>query len=209
MKRHVLALTALAAATLGSSPALATVEGYILYNVPYQSVQTDDVCFMRLPLLASFGIPQAALAQATLAPTQIRQDFPTPHYFNNNLAAPATPMVHTYVSDAITTTGVWEYTMKLDVRALAAANGTTASGRAATIKAAKVALLALARNMDDLSDGNYRLRVTFVGLPSQVGLTGTTLYASTRYPYTSTSSLLTSYERELIDVEGSCPDAFE
>lgn len=209
MKRHILALTALATATLATLPAHATVEGYILYNVPYRSLQTDDVCFMRLPLLASFGIPQAALAQATLTPTQVLQDFPTPHYINNNLAAPAKPMVHTYVSDAISATGVWEYSMKLDVRALATANGTTVAGRAATIKSAKLALLALARNMDDLSDGNYRLRVTFIGLPSQVGLSGSTLYASTRYPYTSTSSLLIAYERELIDVEGSCPDVFE
>lgn len=209
MKRHLLTLIALATTALVSLPAHATVEGYILYNVPYRSVQTDDICFMRLPLLASFGIPQAALAQASLTPTQVLQDFPTPHYFNNNLAAPTTPMVHTYVSDAITSTGVWEYSMKLDVRALAAANGTTATGRAATIRAAKLALLAIARNMDDLSDGNYRLRVTFIGLPSQTGLPGSTLNASTRYPYTSTSPLLIAYERELIDVEGSCPAAFE
>lgn len=208
MKRTLLTLAALAT-TAFAAPAQATVEGYILYNVPYKHVQTDAICFMRLPLLASFGIPQASLAQATLAPTQIRKDFPTATYFNNNLAAPAKLMVHTYVSDAVTATGVWEYSMKLDVRALATANGTTASGRASTIKSAKLALLALARNMDDLSNGNYRLSVAFIGLPSQTGLAGTALNATTRFPYTSTSALLIAYENELIDVDGSCPAAFE
>jgi hypothetical protein len=207
MKRYLIAFTALVT-TAFATPTQATVDAYVLYNVPYRSVQTDDICFMRLPLLGSFGIPQASLAQASLLPTQIRRDYPV-GYFNNNLAAPAKLMVHTYVSDSYTGTGVWEYSMKLDVRALATFNGTSLTGRRATIQSAKLALLAIARNMDDLSDGNYRLTVQFIGLPSQTSLPGTTLYATTRYPYTASSPLLIAYERELIDVEGSCPDAFE
>lgn len=208
MKRPVLVLTALAALA-ATAPAHATVEGYILYNVPYLSVQTDDVCFMRLPLLSSFGIPAAQVTLASLAPTAIRKDYPTPQFININLAAPAKAMVHTYLSDAITASGVWEYSMKLDVSALSAHNGLTTSGRASTVKAAKLALLTIARNLDDLSNGSYRLRVTFTGLPSQSGLAGTKLNATTVYPYTATSALLIAYETELIDREGSCPDVFE
>ncbi len=205
MKTTLIALCLASTATL-AAPAHATVEGYILYNVPYQSLQTDDICFMRLPLLASFGIPPANLAQASLQPTAILKDYPAYEYVNVNLAAPARLMVHTYVSDAITDNGVWEYAMKLDARALAAHNGYTVAGRQRTITAAKLALLAIARNMHDLSGGNYRLRVTFTGLPTQIGLSGTRLYTSTSYPYTSSSPLLAAYERELIDREGTCPD---
>lgn len=207
MKRHLLAFFALAS-TAFATPTQATVEAYVLYNVPYRSIQTDDICFMRLPLLGSFGIPQASLAQASLLPTNIRRDYPA-GFFNNNLAAPSKLMVHTYVSDNITSTGVWEYSMKLDVRALSAANGSSVAGRKATIQTAKLALLAIARNMDDLSNGNYRLTVQFIGLPSQTSLPGTVLNATTRYPYTSTSPLLIAYDRELIDVEGTCSENFE
>lgn len=122
MTRHLLALAALATTTF-AAPALATVDGWILYNVPYASAQTDDICFMRVPMLASFGIPSGSLAIASLSPTSVRKESPTPSFFNHNLAAPAKLMVHTYVSDNITNTGTWEYSMKLDVRALAAHNG--------------------------------------------------------------------------------------
>jgi len=203
----VVGLTALF--TTLTVPAQATVEGYILYNVPYQHLQADDVCFMRLPLYTSFGIPTASVTLASLTPTAILKDFPTRSYVNVNLAAPTKLMVHTYVSDAVTANNVWEYTMKLNVSALSVANGTTTAGRSATLKAAKLALLAIARNMDNISDGNYRLKVTFTGLPSQNALPGTRLNATTVFAYTSTSPLLIAYDRELIDVEGSCPAEFE
>lgn len=207
--RSLLALLALSAPLAATAPAQATVEGFILYNVPYKSVQTDDICWMRLPMLAEFGIPQAALTDASLAPTAILKNFPTRQHINVNLAAPAKALVHTYVSDAVTATGVWEYTMKLNVSSLSLANGTSLAGRSATIKTAKLALLAIARNMEDLSGGLYRLRVTFVGLPSQTGVPGTRLYATTSQPYTASSSLLIAYENELIDVEGSCSSELE
>lgn len=209
MKRTALKLVTLAIAAVLPMSAQATVEGFILYNVPYKSVQTDDICWMRLPMLAQFGIPQAAIIQASLAPTSILKDFPTRRYININLASPTRPLVHTYILDNITATNVWEYTMKLDVTALAAANGFALGGRVATLRTAKLALLAIARNMDDLSDGNFRLRVTFTGLPSQVGVAGTRLNATTGFPYTSTSALLIAYDRELIDVEGGCQTNLE
>ena len=68
---RLLASIAFITALAAGAPAGATVEGYILYNVPFQSVQTDDVCFMRLPLLTSFGIPAAQMAQASLTATAV------------------------------------------------------------------------------------------------------------------------------------------
>ena len=205
MKTKLVALSALLFSFV-AVPAQATVDAIIQYNIPYQSIQTDDICFMRLPLYTSIGIPAAVLTQASLTPTQILKDFPRRTYVNLNLAAPARAMIHTYVSDSVTAAGVWEYTMKLDVSALSTYNGTTLAGRSATYKSAKLALLAIARNLDDVSNGNYRLKVTFVGLPSSTSVLGTKLNATTAYPYTSTSPLLIAYERELIDVEGSCPE---
>ncbi len=55
-----------------------------------------------------------------------------------------------------------------------------------------------------MTGGRYRLRVTFVGLPPQTGLPGARLHAATAYPYTASSSLLSAYEAELIDVGGTC-----
>jgi len=149
------------------------------HRPPTQHLQTDDVCFMRLPLYTSFGIPTASMANASLTPTAILKDFPTKTYVNINLAAPVKLTVPTSVSHAVPTSNVWEYTMKLDVSALTAANGTSTAGRTATIKAAQLALPAISRNMDDISDGNYRLKVTFTGLPSPYGLPGPQLTAST------------------------------
>jgi hypothetical protein len=205
MKTKLVALSAVLF-SLVAVPAQATVDAIIQYNIPYRSIQTDDICFMRLPLYTSIGIPAAVLTEASLTPTQILKDFPRRQYVNLNLAAPARAMVHTYVSDSVTPAGVWEYTMKLDVTALSTYNGTSLTGRTNTYRSAKLALLAIARNLDDVSNGSYRLKVTFVGLPSATSVPGTKLNATTAYPYTSASPLLIAYERELIDVEGSCPE---
>jgi hypothetical protein len=188
-----------------ATPVSATVEAFLEYNVPYAQPQTGDICLRRLPVLASLGVPGAAVAQASLKPTRVYKDFPAPSYVNINLAATTPPMVHTYVSDSINEAGEWRYSMKLDVSALAAANGGTLDGRARTIRAAKLALLAIAKDLEDLSAGNYYLRATFVGLPSQSGLAGTPLHATTVYAYSVASPLLGQYEAELLDQHGSCP----
>jgi MYXO-CTERM domain-containing protein len=55
----------------------------------------------------------------------------------------------------------------------------------------------VARNLDGYQEP-YRLFLSFEGLPSQSGLTGTRLNATTSWPYTAASSLLAAYEAELI-----------
>jgi hypothetical protein len=199
------ALVALATLTLGARPANATVDAVLRYTVPYQHLSTDDVCLMRLPVLARFGIPAAALTEASLTATRVLQQFPSRHYANVNLAAPGKKLVHTYVSDRITTNGVWEYAMKLDVTRLATAGGTSIAGRTRTIRTAKLALIAIAKNLEDASQGSYQLTLTFTGLPSQAGLPGTELHATTLDAYSVDHPLLNAYISELIDVEGSCP----
>lgn len=202
--RHVrlfVALVTLAAA----APARATVDALLDYQVPYAHLQTDDVCFLHQTMWADIGIPAASLMRAVFAPNQIFNESGLPtKYVSINLAATNPAMTATYVSDDFAG-GIVTYEMKVDVTKLAAANGSTAGGRAATVKAAKLALLAMSRSMAPLGSSGWRLRVTFVGLPSQTDLAGTKLYATTQYAYGAGSPLLAAYEKELINVGGTCP----
>lgn len=190
---------------LASSSAQATVDVFLPYYVPYYEPQSGDVCLMRQTMLASLGIPQASTMRATAAKAQTYTEEPSVHFSNINLAGTTPAMVPTYVSDGVATDGTWEFAMKLNVTALATAMGTTVTGRRATVFAAKLYLLAMAQNMAKLSNGKYRLKVTFTGLPSQTGLPGTTLYATTSSPYSAVSPLLAAYRKELINVTASCP----
>jgi hypothetical protein len=205
IRKHLRAATLLGLA-LFSVPAQATVDGFIEYHVPYFHPQTEDICLMKQTMFTSFGVPEASQMHGTLAQTRIFADQPAPRYLNINLAGTSPAMVGTYVTDAVTDTGVFEYSMRLDLGALAAANGAGREGRAATVKAAKLFLIAMAANMASISYGSYRLRVQLIGLPSQQDLPGTPLYATTLYAYSAGSPLLAAYRRELLNVEGSCPD---
>jgi hypothetical protein len=189
-----------------AAPAGATVDALLDYQVPYQHLQTDDVCFLHQTMWAEIGIPPASLMRAVLAPNQIFNEtgLPTP-YVNINLAATQPAMAAAYVSDSFAG-NILTYEMSLDVTKLAAANGSTVAGRSATVKSAKLALLALSRSLAGLAGAaGWRLRVTFVGLPSQTGVSGTKLYATTQYAYGPGSPLLAAYEQELVNVGGSCP----
>jgi hypothetical protein len=157
---------------------------------------------MKTRMWARFGIPAASAMKGILKPVYVYKE-PTDSFVNVNVLSTTPAMVATYTWDGMVN-GVYEYRMTLNVTALKTANGTTVAGRAATIRAAKLQLLAMARTMADLTGGLYRLRVTFVGLPSQAGLAGTFLYASTTSPYTASSALLAAYDNELVDLNGSC-----
>src|SRR5688500_346097 len=111
------AVGALALLSLLPRVARATVESFLPYYVPYYHPQTGDLCLMVQRLLTEVGIPPASQMRASAAPTQTFTDVPKPHYVNINVAATRPEMVTTYVSDAVTPAGVWEYAMKLDVSA--------------------------------------------------------------------------------------------
>ncbi|MGQ0505623.1 MAG: hypothetical protein ACT4TC_09910 [Myxococcaceae bacterium] len=211
MKTHRRAgALALLVATLIWAPAAgATVDAYLDYFVAIYSLQTERICLMPQVMHAEFGIPQGSLVRAVLAPTQLfhedvfNQQAP-PRYVNVNLSATVPPLVATYVSDNISASGVAEYEMQLDVSALAQSNGPTIEGRSATVQAAKLFLLALARSFAGAFASRYRLFVEFIGLPAQQGLLGTALPARTRDPYTETSPLLNTFRRELLFNRGNC-----
>lgn len=183
----------------------ATVDAIIDYTIIYQQLQTDDLCAMRLPALAALGVPQASAMKAVFSPTRLFNDRATSTTYSNiNLVMTNPPMIPAYVSDGFSG-ATMEYAMTINVAMLSSANGDTLEGRRRTVTSAKLALLAMAYTLDDMSQGNFRLTVRFLGLPSQAGLRGTRLYATTTYPYSSASPLLAAYGSELLNVNGTCP----
>jgi hypothetical protein len=205
MKLTFASLGLLFAALAFTPSADATVETILDYTIVYHEPQSDDYCYRTMPMRAELGIPGASVMQAVYAPVQVFNQNGIPSkYVNINLIATQPPMVPSYVSDSIDPDGTMNYAMKVDVTALAKANGTSTSGRLATIRAAKLGLLSMAKSISRISGGKFRLRVTFVGLPSQTGLPGLTLPATTTSPYSAASPLLAAFEKEWINTGGSC-----
>ena len=204
MFRKTFATAFALAVTASALPAYATVDAFMELNVPHRELQTDDICFLRSKMWAVIGIPQASVMSGAFRPVYVFQDqnrtaFP---YVNVNVLATTPALVPSYVSDRWAGTVV-EYRMKLDVTKYAIANGTTLAGRTKTITTAKLAVLAMARNLARMASA-YRLWIDFVGLPSPVGIVGAKLYSTTTSPYTAGSTLIAAYERELLNRSNSC-----
>ncbi len=199
-----------------AAPAHATVDAMIPAIVIAKNVQTEGYCYLKVPMAAEVGIPVGEMIAATLSPHWALRNRSTAggfaelttirgkSYVNLNEIAVGTPLKHTYLLDEYKGT-TFIYRAELDASDLAAKNGTTLAGRRATILKTKLALLAIAKDMALVAGaGNpWQLHLTIKGLPSQSGLTGTPLYATTSWPYTAGSSLLAKYAAELIRA-GDC-----
>jgi len=207
-------IVTLALAGMGSvEPAWATVDGFVRTTIITQDPQTEGYCYHPITTAAEVGIGLEAQTEGTLAPTFVYRNRPYAGpfaeltliagrpYVNINEISLGAPIEHTYIEDRYVN-GVIEYEIALDTTALAAHNGSTLAGREKTIRQAKLALLAIARNLEGYPEP-YRLFATFQGLPSQTGLSGTLLHATTHWPYTASSPLLAAYEAELIGAD--CP----
>lgn len=196
-----------AVATFGvSAMALATVDGIYTHVLISQDIQSNDLCYRTLPVMGEFGVAEGIIAHAVFSPLKIlyvRAGRPSEE-LNINLAATNPAMQYSYADDQPYDPLVPQLSLKVNVSALAQANGLSLTGRVQTIKSAKIALLSLAKNLSHLGQGKYRLKVEFVGLPSQQNLAGEKLNATTQYAYSAASPLLKAYERELINVEGNC-----
>lgn len=193
-----------------TSPAMATIDAILQTNIVTAFPQDDGVyCYTKVPLSTELGIPAAVMAEGSLSPAYARRLSTASNdpeaitieglmYKNINVLARGAPITHTYLKDSFTESGTMEYRAELDISALAAQNGDSAEGRQRTIDVAKLALLALAKNLKD-AHGMYRMWITFNGLPSQEGLFGARVYQTSNYPYSGGSPLLNSYEQELIN----------
>jgi hypothetical protein len=187
-------------------PARATVEAWLDVTVPMRHPQGSDVCLRPHAMIGSFGVPMVSVMESLITPQLMWNQSTGEHEDVNQITKnAAAPIVARYVIDGFNeTTRVWSYSMDLDVRALAAARGSSLAGRADTIRRAKLFLVAAADTLGRLSNNRFQLRVRFIGLPDQTGVAGTRLYATTTSAYSAASTLLQRYRAELINVESMC-----
>jgi len=206
-----IALTTCLAAATGAH---ATVDGVFSANIIYQDPEEEGYCYAKVPVYGEVGIPSAILAEASLSPSYALLSVSMPEswterkvidgrsYIDVNAISRGAGIKHNYIFDNITSGpngDVLEYEAELDVTDLAAENGTDIDGRRKTITQAKLALLALAKNLKESSpSGLYRLDLSFKGLPDQSGLGSQPVYASSIWPYTGASPVVAAYENELI-----------
>lgn len=209
MKPALFSITAGFALTLTTS-AQATVDAFIPYTIVYEEIQTGDLCLGRMPMWAEIGIPEASAAEATFAPSYIVQQNSARGLQNVNInVLGKTPKIKVSYVDSSWDESVGTIGAKftIDLSAATSYNGSSVEGRSAARDLAKLSLLALANNMKTILFGpyrNFKLEVTFTGLPSQSGLSGEKVHATTHYPYTAGSPLLKTYAVELLNREGSC-----
>lgn len=202
LKNLALAFVGLA----GSMPSFATVDALIDYTIIHRQLQTDDVCYKTLPMWAEIGIPAASQMQGTLAPAWIfKQNSLGNTYVDINEISRTSGLKAEYVNDSFDAqTGVYTYSMRLDLSQHPAISDSSGKARQAIVDQAKFMLLAMNKNLGLYYPGKYKLWLTVSGLPSQTGLSGTPLPATTQYPYTAQSPLKAAFEKELINVGGSC-----
>jgi non-ribosomal peptide synthetase component E (peptide arylation enzyme) len=201
MKKIVLAVLS---AISFSTPALATVDGMYQQTIVMSGIQSGDLCYAKMPVVAEFGIPEFVIGRAAVSPMMalyLSSGHPA-QQLNMNVAA-TTPAMEPAFEDVFPyDPNVSTLKMTLDVSALAAANGNSVEGRTSTLQSAKAALLSVAKTLSESrSNGLFRLNMIFKGLPTQNDLSGTALPATTRYPYTGGSPVLKAIESELIKKE--------
>jgi hypothetical protein len=202
MKR-LLASAVLFAVTAGAQ---ATVSEYTAFFIPYERAQSGYVCLDSQLMEAEFGIPLASLMEGIFSETKTLHQMlgGTSTYKNINLLVNgATKIPYTYNFDRYTSSGVYEYSFTLDMAAFNTLNGATVAGRQKTKNTAKLALIAMLKTATAIHGaGNFRLWVKFNNLPSQAGLSGSTVYSGgldwPTWPYTSSSSLYNTYRTEMI-----------
>jgi hypothetical protein len=203
---RLFALTVVLSGASLAIPARATVEAWLDVTVPMRHPQGSDVCLRRHAMIGSFGVPMISVMESLITPQLMWNQATGQHEDVNQITKnAAAPIVARYVTDSFNeATKVWSYTMELDVTRLAAARGSSLVGRADTVRRAKLFLVAAADTMGRLSANRFQLRLRFVGLPDQTGLTGTRLHGTTTSPYSAVSTLLARYRTELINAESMC-----
>lgn len=192
------------------SQAFATVDVFMKYSTIRESFHTSSKCFFDTHMWAEIGIPTDTVASALLDPTYVLRKpigF-APRAMNINVLSTSSAKANYLFDNYNEETQVTHAGFELDLRQLATENGNSRAGRQKTIDFAKLYLLAFNRSLSLLMPDKYKLSVSIIGLPSQVGLNGTTVYPTTHQPYTQGSPLLKAYEKEVINTDGGCDDSF-
>lgn len=209
-KRAAVSFFALSAA-FQALPARATSDAIYKQIIVSQDPQSGDFCLTKMPIWGVFG------DAAWLALRGVFTPYNVPYLTGSgvvglvkNINVTATqPELNTSLGALESTSySVYEYGGEVDVSAYVRSRQGDASSLQTAVNTIKLALVAMAKNLDAVSDGKFRLTVTFIGLPSQQGLVGTPLYAKTNSPYSKASPLLKAYEKELLNQTDSCKYTF-
>lgn len=180
--------------------AYSTVDSYLNYTYIQESIQFQGYCYNQATMQAELGSPLPAMMAGMFNDVSILSytiGFPL-RYENNNVLATQPRINWTFNGEELGEDGVFTFRTVIDMTALANANGYHYQGRLDTITKAKLALLALAKNASAISQDNFRLWVTFWGLPDQSDLPGLKLYWETRWPYNFHSQFIQSFQDDLI-----------
>jgi hypothetical protein len=161
-KLHFAYVAAFLGATVGP-PVLATVDAYIDYTVVYKEIQTDDYCYRSLPMWAEIGIPTASQMTALVTPTKIlKLNSLGSSYIDINEVTKVPGIEAEYGNDTFDeATGVYTYTMKLNLKKHAWAGNSSVAARQTIVNQAKFALLAMNKNLAKVYPGKYKLWFTF------------------------------------------------
>ena len=201
-------VASLAIATLmGSSPAGATSSAYAEYYVPYERIQSQNICLSKQIMEAEFGIPLASILQGVFSETRtLRQASSFPNRYENiNLLANEEALIEPVLAfDRYHNNGVVDYSFTHDIASISALNGASSAGRQKTIDIAKLAVIATVKTAELTHKKNkFRVWIKFENLPSTAGLTGAAVYSGGSdwpvWPYTSSSSVYQGYLAEMID----------
>ncbi|MCI5157122.1 MAG: hypothetical protein D3906_01545 [Candidatus Electrothrix sp. AUS1_2] len=190
----------------GSRAARATVSEYTEFYIPYQRLQSEEICLQKQIMEAEFGIPLASMMTGIFSPTKtLHERHGMEHEWKNiNLLAEDSEIPWELNFDRYNEkNGVYDYSFTLDMGPPAAELGDSAEARRKVADRAKLAIIAIIKTAESMHRaGRFRVWVHFENLPSQEGLSGSTVYSGRNdwpgWPYTSSSPLYQTYLKEMI-----------
>lgn len=172
------------------------------YFIPYERIQSGYTCLHKALMIGDFGIPLDSKLRGIFSKKMTLRES-TNSYINTNLLVDGTTTIGHTLNFERLAGAITEYSFKLDLAAFNTLNGNTVSGRQKTINTAKLAIISIVKTIEQTyGAGAFRIWVQFDNLPSQVGLTGLSVFTALpdwpSWPYTSTSPLYNTYKAELI-----------
>lgn len=184
--------------------ARATVSEYTEFYIPYQRLQSEEICLQKQIMEAEFGIPLASMMTGIFSPTRtLHQRLGMESEWKNiNLLADGAEIPWDLVFDRYNENGIYDYSFTLDMGPAAEA-GDSVEARQKVADRAKLAIIAIIRTAESIHRaGRFRIWVHFVNLPSQDGVSGSKVYSGRTdwpgWPYTSSSPLYQAYLKEMI-----------
>ena len=131
MKQHIRRFAFVALLLTGSQTAQATVSEYTEFYIPYQRLQSEEVCLHQQIMEAEFGIPLASMMTGIFSPTKsLHQRLGMESEWKNiNLLADGAAIPWELNFDRYHESGVYDYSFTLDMGPLVTELGDSAAAR--------------------------------------------------------------------------------